>query len=76
MVLLLLTKKVVLQHEVPQPVRHEVEQGVLATLPIELDSIGDTNIQALKEELARKEATLGELWESSQALVESRGTEI
>ena len=55
---------------------HEVEQGELGTLPTELDSIGETNMQALREELARKEAKLGELWDRSQAFVETRGREM
>ena len=51
---------------------HEGEQDQHASFLHGLDS----NIQALKEELVRKEAKLGELWDSSQVLVESRGTEM
>ena len=55
---------------------HEVEQGELGTLPTELDSTGESNMQALREELGRKEAKLGELWDRSQAFVETRGREM
>jgi len=41
-----------------------------------LDSTEDANIQALKDELAIAEAKLGELLDSSQAVVETRGKEM
>ena len=41
-----------------------------------LGSTGDLKIQALKDEMISKEAKLEELWESSRALVDSRGKEM
>ena len=55
---------------------NEVDQDEHASSLHGLDSIRDHNIQALKEELISKEAKLGELWDSSRVLVESRGTEM